>query len=293
MHLFDTRKVQTDDKKFSTSMGIQSADANFVEVMGLKILYGENLLTSIADSSGSTVLLNEKAIQELHFKNPREAVGQLVWLNDSTQVRVVGIVKDFHHSTMRLSITPMMIRYEPQNFRIMQVKVSPSVSPQSFKASISLLLAKMIKPGEQNINWFDQFFYDSHFHAKDQLFLGVLTGLILSIACLGLLGMVTYTSEIRTREIGIRKVFGATVAQVVMLLSRQFIRLLVVAALIAFPAGIIIGSTFFNNYAYRAPIGPGTILSGFLALLLIGGLTIGLQTYRTAIANPVKSLRTE
>jgi putative ABC transport system permease protein len=293
MHLFDTRKVQTDDKKFSTSMGIQSADANFVEVMGLKILNGENLLTSIEDSSGSTVLLNEKAIQELHFKNPREAVGQLVWLNDSTQVRVVGIVKDFHHSTMRLSITPMMIRYEPQNFRIMQVKVSPSVSPQSFKASISLLLAKMIKPGEQNINWFDQFFYDSHFHAKDQLFLGVLTGLILSIACLGLLGMVTYTSEIRTREIGIRKVFGATVAQVVMLLSRQFIRLLVVAALIAFPAGIIIGSTFFNNYAYRAPIGPGTILSGFLALLLIGGLTIGLQTYRTAIANPVKSLRTE
>jgi putative ABC transport system permease protein len=293
MHLFDTRKIQTADKKISTFAGIQSADENFIQVMGLKILSGANLPTSVADSSGNTVLLNEKATQELHFKNPGEAVGQLVWLNDSTQARIVGVVKDFHHSTMRLPITSMMIRYEPQNFRIMQVKVSSSVSPKNFKADISRRLVPMIKPREQNINWFDQFLYDSHFHAKDQLFLGVLTGLILSIACLGLLGMVTYTSEIRTQEVGIRKLLGATVAQLVMLLSRQFIQLLVVAALIAFPAGIILGSFFLNDYAYRITIGPGTILSGFFALFLIGGLTIGLQTYRTAAANPVKSLKTE
>ncbi|MXV13979.1 ABC transporter permease [Hufsiella ginkgonis] len=285
--------AQTADKQVAAKVCVQAADANFVPVFGLTLLAGDNLPASASDSAGTAVLLNERAIAALHLRNPAEAIGQLVWLSDSVSARVSGVVKDFHFMSMKYGIDPLMIRYQPKSFRLLQVKVSASAAPEQVVAGVSQRLAGIIKPSQQEIRWYEQELYDHHFHAEDQLFIGVFTGMVLSIACLGLLGMVTYTSEVRTKEVGIRKVMGATVSQVVFLLSRDFIWLLCFAALIAFPAGITFGMMFLRNYAYHASIGVFTVLSGFVVLFVIGGLTIGWQTFRTAASNPVRSLRNE
>jgi putative ABC transport system permease protein len=261
--------------------------------MGLQLLSGKNIPASTSDSSGNRVLLNEEAIRQFHLGDHRKAAGQLLWLNDSTQLRVAGVVKNFHYMGMAHPILPLMIRYEPKNFNLLHVKVAASVAPENTRIKIRERLHPFIRKGEQDIAWFDQLLYDHHFHGNDQLFMGVLTGMVLSIACLGLLGMVTYTSETRTKEVGIRKVMGASVSQVVMLLSKDFMWLLAIAALLAFPAGIICGVAFLNNFAYHINLGTGTVVTAFLFLFLIGGFTIGWQAFRAASGNPVVTLRTE
>jgi putative ABC transport system permease protein len=115
--------------------------------------------------------------------------------------------------------------------------------------------------------------------------------MVLSIACLGLLGMVTFSSEIRTREVGVRKTLGASVNQLLILLSKDFFKLLIIAGCIAIPAGYLLSVLFLNNFAYHVSIGVSTLLFSFLGMLLLGAVTIGWQTIKVAMTNPVESLR--
>jgi putative ABC transport system permease protein len=115
----------------------------------------------------------------------------------------------------------------------------------------------------------------------------------LSIACLGLLGMVIYTTKNRAKEVSIRRVMGANVSQVIFTISREFVTLLMISICIGFPAGFFAGKQFLQQYAYRIPVNVGILAASAAGLLLLGGITIGWQTYRTALANPAKSLRTE
>lgn len=121
----------------------------------------------------------------------------------------------------------------------------------------------------------------------------MLTAMALLIACLGLLGMVIYTTRNRAKEVSIRRVMGAKVGQVMLTISKEFISLLLIAVCIGLPVGFVTGSKFLQQYAYRIPVSLGMMAACALLLLLIGSITIGWQVYRTALANPVKSLRTE
>ena len=125
------------------------------------------------------------------------------------------------------------------------------------------------------------------------MFIGLLTGIALAIACLGLLGMVVHTANNRSKEVSIRRVLGAGLWQLIMVMSKGFIWLMVMAVCIGVPFGFIAGQKFLQQYAYRVAIRPGILINSAVGLLLLGGITILVYTYRTAMANPVKSLHIE
>lgn len=286
-------KIFSADKDVYTAAVLLSADQHFIDIMGLSLVAGTNMPVTNTDSAGHMVLVNERMAQGLHFKNAQQMVGQLIWLNDSTQVRIAGVLKDFHSNSMFFPITPFVIYYQPKEFQTLQVKVSSRISRALIKDKIKAVYTQVYPHQPLNSEWFDEQLYNRNFHGDDQLLLGLLCGTVLSIACLGLLGMVTYTSQVRTKEVGIRKVLGASVGQLILLLSGNFLLLLLLAAFIALPVGYIAGSLFLQNFAYHISIDAGTLLIGFVILFITGGLTIGWQTFRVAIHNPVRSLRTE
>lgn len=287
----DTQSLRKQRRGDSTNAQLIAADAQFVPNLNLELLAGKNLPPSVADSAGRLVLLNQQAVAQLGLDTPAQAVGQTLWLNDSTDVQVVGVLKDFHFLNLKHAITPLVIRYQPNRFQIAQVRVKDG-APTVISA-----LGKTWKGFASNTpftySWYDQELYDHHLHHDDNVFLGLLTVLTLSIACLGLLGMVTYTTQTRTKEIGIRKVMGANISQVLVLLSIDFMRMLVIAGLVGLPIGYWAGQLFLQEYAYKIAVGANLLLLAFGTLLAIGGITIGLQTYRAALMNPVKSLRNE
>src|SRR6476646_2934259 len=143
------------------------------------------------------------------------------------------------------------------------------------------------------MQWYDKALYDQNLHEDYLIFIGLLTGMALSIACLGLLGMVIYTTKNRAKELSVRKVMGADAWQIVVVVSKEFFTLLFISISIGLPIGFLTGMKFLQQYAYRISIGLSILGGSAVVLLLLGVLTIGWQTYRTAIANPVKHLRSE
>ncbi|QIP12933.1 FtsX-like permease family protein [Spirosoma aureum] len=279
-------------KSDSAQAHVLAADANLVPVTGLKLLAGKNLPTSVADSSSRFVLINEEAVRSFRLGEAGAAVGQTLWLNDSTEVRIAGVLKDFQFTTMAMKISPLVLRYQPQQFRYLNVKVAGG-NHEAIHDDIARIW-KRLNPYEPFAGvWYDDFLSNRNNISDDVSFMALLIGLAVAIACLGLLGMVTYTTELRTKEVGVRKVMGARVDQVVWLLSWDFLKLLLIAGAIALPLGYLAASFFLMTFAYHVSIGVGTLGLCFGTMLILGALTIGWRTYRTALANPATSLRTE
>ena len=272
--------------------GFFAVDAQFVPNMGLVLLAGSNLPVSNPDTAGQFVLLNQEAVRALQLADAREAVGQLVWLDDSTQVQVAGVLKDFHHLSFHFPIRPLVMRYQPDRFRTLQVKVAQH-PPASLIANLEKVWRRQQPLTPFRYGWYDQELHDWHLNGGNQLFVGLLTAMALFIACMGLLGMVTYTTALRKKEVGIRKVMGSSVGQVVILLSRSFMGLLLTAGLIALPLGYLVGRNYLQNFAYHIPLGIGILLCSLTGMLLVGAFTVCVQTYRAATVNPLKSLRSE
>lgn len=286
-------KIFRNEKNVGTPAEALSADEQFISVMALPLVAGNNFMQSKEDDAVKTALINEQAVKGLQYKDAQDAVGQLIWLSDSSQVRIAGVVKDFHSMSMFFPIYPLIIRYEPAEFAVLQVKTNPGVNADAVKAEIENAWKHLNPYQSFTAQWFDKALYDRNIHSADQWMLAFLCGMVLCIACLGLLGMVTYSSEIRTKEVGVRKIMGAGVGQLLLLLSKDFVWLLLIAGLIAVPAGYIASTFFLYNFAFHISIGAGTLFVGFFAMLMIGGITIVWQTWHIAAHNPVNSLRVE
>jgi putative ABC transport system permease protein len=257
--------------------------------LDLTLLAGQNLP---ADTAGRQIVINEEAVKAFRLGTPGEAIGQSVWLNDSTEVLVAGVVKNFRFTTFAMSIKPLLLRSKPAQYRYVTVRVAAGAE-EAVLTDVQRVW-KRLSPYEPFAGqWYNDFLEERHSHSGDTDFMGLLIGLAFSIACLGLLGMVTYNTQTRVKEIGVRKVMGADVSQLVWLLSRDFVKLLVVAAAIALPLGYMAGYAFLFSFAYHVSIGFETLGLCVGVLLLLGSLTIGLRTYKAALTNPVNSLRTE
>lgn len=268
-----------------------AVDEQFVPAMNLSLLAGRNLPPA-ASASGRLVLINEELVRAFRLGSPQAAVGQSLWLNDSLEVTVVGVLKNFRFTTFYWAVKPLLLRNRPDQFHYLNVAVAKGTEETVLadtKAAWHELRPYTPFAGQ----WYDDFLRERHTHADDNNFMALLIALCFSIACLGLLGIVTYDTQTRTKEVGIRKVMGAEVGQVIWLLSRRFVRLLLLAGAIALPLGYLAGYVFLFNFAYHVSIGIETLGLCFGVLLLLGGLTIVIQTYRAAIANPVNSIRTE
>ncbi|MEO6538788.1 MAG: FtsX-like permease family protein, partial [Ferruginibacter sp.] len=270
-------------------------DDFFVPTLQLQVLQGRNFSKSFSDSG--SVIINEATVQQLGWKEP---IGQSFKYpgNNDQQFKVIGVVKDFNFQSLHSSILPFALFH---------------TSSQTYDIGTSFIIAR-IQPGKESQvintlenNWktfaadtpFDYSFLDEEFNALYQAdrrmgaVFSLFTLLSIFVACLGLFGLATYTAEKRTKEIGIRKVLGASVPGVVQLLSKDFIRLVFIAALIAFPVAWWGMKKWLQDFAYRIEISWEVFVAAGVGVLLIALFTVGFKAIKAGTANPINSLRTE
>lgn len=276
------------DKKLDFT--VLGADADFVKTMGVKLLQGRDINIRSYRTDSFAVLLNEAAVKVMRIKNP---IGQPLKVNGQTW-HVIGIIKDFILESPYQSVSPMVIAGPASGFYVLNFKLNPvhTVTGNIRKAEQIFKKYNPSYPFEYN-------FVDEEYAAKFQNekrtgnLAALFAGLTIFISCLGLFGLATYMAENRIKEIGIRKVLGASVAGITTLLSKDFLKPVMLSLIIASPVAWWAMSEWLETYKYRISIEWWVFaLAGFLSVL-IALLTVSFQSIKAAIANPVKSLRSE
>jgi putative ABC transport system permease protein len=262
-------------------------DKDYIPFFKMKMTAGANFSGMPADSAH--VILNETAVKRAGIKDP---VGKRfrLWQNEAT---IVGVVKDFHFASMKKAIEPAIFYYEPKNNQRAYIRTTGSGAAQAIAAA-----EKEWKKYNSGFP-FNYSFLDESFNKlyQDEQRTGTLfnifAGIAILISCLGLLGLTAYTAQVRTREIGVRKVLGATVPNVVALLAKDFIKLVLISIIVAVPVAWYVMNKWLQDFAYKTNIDWKIFfLAGVLAIL-IAVVTISFQSIKSALVNPVKSLRSE
>lgn len=266
-------------------------DYDYMKLYGIKLIAGRNFSKEFG-SDDHSVLFNEKGFEQLGLNKPEDAVGKKIdfW---GEQYTIIGVTENFHQQSLRESFEPLIFRLIPDIRGYMSVKTPASHAGQTI-AQVKSTWNRFF-PG----NTFEYFFLDDHFdqqYKADQKFgqvFGLFTSLAILVACLGLFGLASFTTIQRTKEIGIRKVLGASVLQILKLLYQEFALLLVIAFVIAVPLAWYVISNWLQGYAFRIDMHWAYFVIPFATILVIALLTVSLQSVKAALANPVKSLRTE
>ncbi|MEX0748205.1 MAG: FtsX-like permease family protein, partial [Rhodothermales bacterium] len=266
----------------------------FHKVYGLELAAGQAFPDGfgVPDSGATPVILNETMAHELGFSSNEEAIGQRITTGGGSGSVIRGVFKDFRWSSAHQEVEGMLFQYDRDRGHI-SMKVTTAALPQTIAAVEQTY--KGIFPG----NPFNYFFADASFdeqYKADRRFatlFGAFAGIAIVIACLGLFGLASFTAERRTKEIGVRKVLGATVGSVVGLLSREFVILVGIAFLIAVPAAYIYMKGWLSDFAYHITLGPGVFIIAGVIALFIALVTVSYQAIIVAMADPIKSLRYE
>lgn len=244
----------------------------------------------------NSFIINETYAHVLGFQQPQQAIGKyLDW--SEKRIPICGVVKDFNQRSLHEPIKPLIIASWSNTERNISVALQPQTIAGGWKTAISKIekAFKEVYPADD----FESQFFDedlAKYYEQEQNMEKLLmwaTGLALFISCLGLLGLVIYTTNQRTKEIGVRKVLGASVAQIVSLLSKDFLQLIIVAFVIAVPITWYGSNQWLQNFAYKTDLSWWIFFAGGLIMLLMALFVLGIRTFKAAAANPVKSLRTE
>jgi putative ABC transport system permease protein len=287
------RKDAQNETNFAVrNMGIS---ADYINVYQIKLLAGSNFETTDYNADWDklhSVILNQTAVRLLGFKSPKDAIGKQIIQGDQTW-DIKGVIADFHEKSLKYAIEPAMF-YPATNIAS---PFSIKVDATDLSSTVAALKKKYDSFFPDNI--FDYFFLDEKFnqqYADDELFgkvFAIFSGFAIFIACLGLLGLSLFATAQRTKEIGIRKVLGASVSNIAILLSTGFIKLVLLAFVIASPIAWYLMNNWLHNYAYRMNISWWIFLAAGLLAIMIALATICFQAIKAAKANPVKNLRTE
>ncbi len=277
------------------AMNIYGLEHHFVETLGLDVINGRAPSEAFPSDSAQAVLLNRRAADILAETVPgwEDPIGKRVQVDEIMAGQVIGVVEDFHFASLHASINPLVLFFS----RGAQDKVFVRVRPGDVETTLASLEQdwRTVAPDLP----FSYTFLDDHIaalYARDQQFARLVMGLALLtilVACLGLYGIVVFVTQRRAKEIGIRKVLGASAASLMGLLSRRFLRYVVLANLIAWPLAYVGLQRWLDGFAYRVPLSPWLFLGAGLATLALAWLTMSYQTILAALADPVKSLRYE
>jgi putative ABC transport system permease protein len=267
-------------------------DEDFVPTMHFALTAGRNLPALSPGEKEKYILVNEKAAQALGFSEPSKAIGQNLWVNDSTQMEIAGVLKDFRYENAGSPIDPLAFRFSREFSTNLYIETA-GVDKAAIESHVKAVLSDLKAAQPESVTWLAEDLEKANSQAATISLLGFLAFIALAIASLGLLGLVVYTVEVKRKEISVRKVIGASEVQIMKILSRGFIRLLLISGLIAMPIGWILANMFIQVFSERTSFNLFHVLVCFLFLLGIGLFTILSQTYKAAIANPIKNLRME
>ena len=269
-------------------------DTDLIGLYGMKLLAGRNLMQS---DTIKEYVINATAAREFGFASPQEAIGKYLSQNNGTiLIPIVGVVGDFHSATFSQKIQSLALMTEKLNLSMFNIKMASS-NPADWKAGIK----KIEKLWKKNYpdSPFEYKFYDDmieNFYTAERIMarvVNLVTIIAILISCLGLFGLATLTAFQRTKEIGIRKVLGASVVSITTLLSKDFIKLVLIALVMASPIAYFLMNKFLESYAYRVDIQWTVFVAAALLAIVIALLTVSYQAIRAALMNPVESLKTE
>jgi ABC-type antimicrobial peptide transport system permease subunit len=290
----ETMKYRDGKKEIETTVEEKFGDTNYIRLYGIKLLAGRNLSPS---DTVKEILINETYMHVLGFQTPLNLIGKYIDWNDKL-VPIVGVVGDFNQKSLHEPIKPLLITSDINHEGLISMLLQrQNTNGTSWKAALDKAekAFKQVYPeGDYWSGFFDEDI--AKWYTQEQNISSLLkwaTGLAVFISCLGLLGLVMYVTTQRTKEIGVRKVLGASVSQLVTMLSKDFIQLVLIAFVIAAPVAWIAMNKWLENFAFRTTISWWIFGATALLMMIVAFLTLGFQTIKAAIANPVKSLRTE
>jgi len=285
---------QTLDDTEWTDLAYFTIDENYQENMKLELVAGSFFNADNGDANQNFIVINQQAVQKFHFNADRDALNQEVILQrDSSRRTIIGVVKDYNHQDLYDAIKPVVLMYGERDFSLLQVaytgKRERAVKniEQAWHA-INPDLRLDYKDVESEISQVYEIFFGDLL--KILSFISILAILI---SCMGLLGMATYATEIRTKEIAIRKILGSSGASLIFLLSRGFLKMLVIAIVLGIPAAGFINGLWLDRIAYHTSLNLVVIATGVFILVLFGALTIVSQTIKAALIKPVNTLKGE
>jgi putative ABC transport system permease protein len=284
-------KLVGTDESTQKQYRVIEMDHDYMKQYGIKLIAGRYFSKDFG-TDDSAVIFNNKGFEQLGLNKPEDAVGKRIdfW---GRRYTIVGVTENFHQQSLREAFEPLIFRLNPEVRGYLSVKTPAS----NASGTIALVKSNWAQffPG----NTFEYFFLDDHFdqqYKADQRFgqvFGLFTLLAILVACLGLFGLASFTTIQRTKEIGIRKVLGASVFKILKLLYQEFAVLLLIAFVIAVPLAWLTIINWLQGYAFRISMHWFYFLIPFASILVIALLTVSFQSVKAAIANPVKSLRTE
>ena len=286
------------------SMTLIMADENYSKLYDIKLLAGRMILASDTNNISKAVpeekqvmnaLVNEELVRALDFESNEAAIGQRIYIGfNSGLVDIVGVVANFNEGPLSAATTPVLMTPSPREYGMAGIKIEAGSNIPKTLAAIESAWKKTFPQGVFAYKFLDEQI-DAYYKAEERLFnlFKIFAGVAMLISCLGLFGLASFTAQNRVKEIGIRKVLGATVNSILVLVSKDFLRLVLLALVIATPLAWYGISQWLANYAYHIEItGWAFGLAGFIAILITLA-TIGTQAFKSALANPAESLKSE
>ncbi len=273
---------------------IKTIDADYIDTYNLQLVAGRPLAQ--ADLQQKRALVNETLVKTVGFAQPGEAVGQIIKVF-SGDYEIIGVVQDFHIQSLHQKIRPCVLLYYPFFMRSAGIKVNTNGGMQTVQDALSHVEKVWSTTYPDYV--FDYQFLDDYLATnyeqenKTFRYFQLFAGLAILIGCLGLYGLVSFLAEQKTKEVGIRKVLGASVSNIIGLFSKEYIYLIALAFLLAAPLAYYFMHSWLENFAYRIDLKAGVFAIGILISFGIAFLTVGYKSYRAAAANPVESLRNE
>ena len=270
-------------------------DERYMKMFALQTLAGQPVQRTNAGENDTVynVAVNETMIHKLGITSPQRAIGAHIILNGSWMATIMGVVKDFQSESKHKKIRPCVLLYRQDAFYMASVKLQPRGIHQTV-ARIGDAWSRLFPE-----NVFTYEFLDDHIAAwysqeqKEYTAFKLFACIAILIGCLGLYGLVAFATTQRTKEVGIRKVLGASLADIVFLFSKEFALLIALAFLIAAPVAYYVMNNWLQSFAYQVTIGAGIFVIAVLSSFVIAACTIAHQALKAAVVNPVKSLRTD
>ena len=277
------------------AMDVFMVEPNFIEVMGMKMAEGRHFSADLASDETGAFIINETAAKKLGWQSAVDK--QFKWINmeEGKEGRIIGVVKDFHASSLHQPIGPIVLHIRKENYNC----VIAMIRSGNISATLSSLKNKWqeFDPARPFEYFFLDDTFDELYRAEDRLgkLFTSFAGLAIFVACLGLYGLASFSAEQRTKEIGIRKVLGASVGQIVLLLSKEFTKWVIIANIIAWPIAYFAINKWLQNFTYKISLQLHLwiFFAAGLAALIIALATISFQAVKAATANPVDALKYE
>ena len=282
-------RLKTEDEKYEANYF--SVDENYIETMGLELIAGKNFPENMSSENEKFVIASEMTVEHFLLGTAQEALGTTLILDDSTMVEIIGIIKNYQYAAVFLNLKPMLLRYIPDRHRHAFLRLdSPNMTATVSK--LERTWEKIDPIHDLNGDFLDDRIRYYYTFFEDIMYtVGFASLLAIIIAGFGLLGMATYSTQTRLREIGIRKVFGAEVSHIIFLVSRSYLWLMLIAAVIGGIIAYLVNNLWLQYLTKRVDFGLGTILAGVFIVVIVGLLTISSQTLKAAQTKPAETLK--